>query len=72
MNRTRKLIALTTLALSLAACDFVGDGNDRDHATIGGNAVPDTLHCEEDEVIGFVQSGTPPYALGCIHIDILR
>jgi hypothetical protein len=40
-------------------------------STIGGTPVPAGLHCEEDEVIAFVQEGTPPYSLGCVHPDDL-
>lgn len=41
-------------------------------AQIGANTVPAGLECEEDEVIGFVQEGTPPYSLGCVHVDSIR
>jgi hypothetical protein len=40
-------------------------------ARIGDHDVPSSLRCEEDEVIGFAQTGTPPYELGCIHPDSL-
>lgn len=36
-------------------------------AGIGNNTVPDGLHCQEDEVIGYVVTDTPPYQLGCVH-----
>lgn len=39
-----------------------------DVATIGGTPVPSDLHCEEDEVIGFV--GLPD-TLVCVHPDVL-
>ena len=40
--------------------------------TIGTRTVP-VLHCQEDEVIGFDQSGEiVPAPLMCIHIDDLR
>lgn len=40
--------------------------------TIGRTKVP-TLHCQEDEVIGFDMSGEViPAPLMCIHIDDLR
>lgn len=38
-------------------------------ATIGGTSVPDDLHCEEDEVIGF--HGVPDH-LACLHADTLE
>lgn len=40
-------------------------------ATIGGTEVPAGLHCQEDEVIAFVQEGPTPYQLGCVHPDNL-
>lgn len=40
-------------------------------ARIGGNDVPATLICEEDEVIGFDQNTPIPHPLACLHIDEL-
>lgn len=40
-------------------------------SSIGGTVVPH-LHCEEDEVIGFDQSGEDiPAPLVCVHVDAL-
>jgi hypothetical protein len=55
-----KKLLLAACALALGAC-----------STIGGTPVPHDLHCEEDEVIAFVQEGEPPYDLGCVHPDDL-
>lgn len=37
-------------------------------ATIGSDIVVG-LDCAEDELIGYVQQGQPPYSLGCIHAE---
>lgn len=39
-------------------------------ATIGGEKVPDGLSCFEDEVIGYVPIGEPPYELRCYHWEV--
>lgn len=38
-------------------------------SSIGADTVPSGLACEEDELIGYVNDGTPPFALGCVHVD---
>lgn len=54
-------IAAVTLSLtSIAGCGA---------ATIGGEPVPDDLHCEEDEVIGY-NPDTPYNGLECFHPDV--
>jgi hypothetical protein len=35
--------------------------------SIAGSTVPDNLKCQEDEVIGFMDSGS----IGCVHVDTL-
>lgn len=51
------------LLLGLPALLLAGCGA----ATIGGTEVPADLHCEEDEVIGFLPIGEAPYDLVCYH-----
>jgi hypothetical protein len=42
-----------------------------DPPTIGDGTVPNGLSCEEDEVIGYVPVGTPPYPIRCYHWEVV-
>jgi hypothetical protein len=42
-----------------------------DPPTIGGEKVPNGLSCNEDEVIGYVPVGEPPYDLRCYHWEVV-
>ncbi len=56
------LIALVALAMIL----YPPVDETAEPATIGGQDVPSSLHCQEDESIGFV--GVPD-TLVCVHVD---
>lgn len=60
-------IALITLVVGLTL--FTHGFTSHSVATIGGTDVPNTLHCEEDEVISFV--GIPD-TLVCVHFENVR
>jgi hypothetical protein len=62
----RNLAAITALNL-VAAAGLVLPSCEG--ATVGGTPVPDDLHCEEDEVIGF--HGVPD-DLACLHYGTLE
>lgn len=53
------------LGIGVVAFGLVGAYSGR--PTIAGSTVPDNLKCQEDEVIGFMDSGS----IGCVHIDTL-
>lgn len=45
-------------------------GNVPENPTIGGQSVPNELHCEEDEAIFFNHDADEiPYPVACVHID---
>ena len=59
------VLLASTVAFAAAYLTFVP----LERPMVGTTEVPMDLSCEEDERIGFVQTGTPPYDLGCVQIE---
>lgn len=65
----RKMAIIFGILAAFAIGGWCGfDDAHKGNSSIGGTEVPANLHCEEDELIGFIGKNT----LGCIHIDKLK